>query len=197
MPRTNRLIVVDSAVHITCRGNNKQTLFHCEQDKYCYYGFLRDFKDENGVKIYHYCLMDNHVHFLTWIENGTRLARFMKQVNLAYFSYYAKNYGYCGHLFQGRFASSIINNEQYLLRAGKYIELNPVRAGIVAFPEDYRYSSYSHYAHGRFDVLVTDDPLYTQLSSCLEERRRLYIERLIDEQEFKQKKKIGGRPRKK
>ena len=181
MPRTKRLIPVDSAMHITCRGNNKQNVFQNSADKYCYYGLMRDLKEENHVKLFHYCLMDNHAHIILWLDEHTRLSRFMKQLNLSYYKYFEKSYGHCGHLFQSRFGGAVIDSERYLLQCGKYISLNPVRAGIVSRPEEYRFSSYNHYAYGKFDALITDDPLYVALSDSAEKRQESFIKYIIDE----------------
>jgi len=104
----------------------------------------------------------------------------MKQVNLSYFNYFKKTYGYSGHLWQGRFKSNIIDTDIYLLHCGKYIELNPVRAGVVQMPEEYRFSSYSHYAKGSYDAIITDTPAYLALSNSEEERRKHYLEFVID-----------------
>jgi putative transposase len=104
----------------------------------------------------------------------------MKQVNLSYFVYYKKTYGYSGHLWQGRFKSNIIDTDAYLLQCGKYIELNPVRAGIVTLPEDYRFSSYKHYAKESVDLIITSNPAYMGLSNSTEERRKQYIEFVVD-----------------
>lgn len=104
----------------------------------------------------------------------------MKQLNLCYFNYYKKKYDYSGHLWQGRFKSNIIETDSYLLQCGKYIELNPVRAGIVNLPEEYRFSSYNHYAKGIPDSVVTKNPVYIGLSESSEERRKQYIEFVVD-----------------
>ena len=83
----------------------------------------------------------------------------MKQVNFSYFHYFKRQNKYSGHLWQGRFKNSIIENDSYLLQCGKYIELNPVRAAIVNRPEDYPYSSYKYYAYGKEDKLLTENIL--------------------------------------
>lgn len=180
MPRTKRLIPVNLAMHIISRGNNSQNVFHQEKDKIHYYSLLRNLKGEDKITVFHYCLMNNHIHLIVWLNDQSRLSRFMKQVNLCYFNYYKKIYGYSGHLWQDRFKSNIIDTDSYLLQCGKYIELNPVRAGIVNLPEEYRFSSYSHYAKGVYDPIVTDSPTYLGLSDSLEKRRKRYIEFVVD-----------------
>lgn len=180
MPRTRRLIPVDLAMHIMCRGNNKQSIFNRDVDKIHYYLLLCELKEDNKVGILHYCLMDNHLHLIIWVNMQTKLSRFMKQVNLSYFNYYKKTYSYFGHLWQGRFNSNIIDTDSYLLQCGKYIELNPVRAGIVKSPEEYRFTSYNYYAKGSPDPLITPSPAYLALSGLIEERRKQYTEFVVD-----------------
>lgn len=141
MPRVRRFIPVDSALHIMCRGNNKQNIFNNDSDKLYYWRLLDGLKDENKINIFHYCIMNNHVHLIVWVSCASKLSKFMKQVNLSYFNYYKKLYGYWGHIWQGRYKSNIIETDSYLLHCGKYIELNPVRAGIVTQPCEYAFSS--------------------------------------------------------
>ncbi|MDP2943762.1 MAG: transposase [Candidatus Omnitrophota bacterium] len=181
MPRDKRLVPVDLAMHIMSRGNNRQDIFHDDRDKLFYYSLLQEFKNENKITIFHYCLMDNHIHLILWLSNQAKLSRFMKQINLCYFNYYRKTYGYVGHFWQDRFKSNIIDTDSYLLQCGKYIELNPVRAKMVDFPEEYSFSSYKHYAKGVDDSLVTDDPAYLGFSNDKETRRKQYIDFVIDE----------------
>lgn len=180
MPRAGRLIPIEAALHIMCRGNNRQNIFNREEDKLYYYSLLRDLKDDNNITIFHYCFMDNHLHLIVWLNSQSRISRFMKQINLCYFNYYKKIYGYSGHLWQGRFKSNIIDTDSYLLQCGKYIELNPVRANIVSLPEEYRFSSYSYYAKGIPDAIVTSSPAYIALSDSIENRRGQYIKFVVD-----------------
>jgi len=104
----------------------------------------------------------------------------MKQVNLTYFHYYRKAYGYFGHFWQDRFNSNIIETDPYLLQCGKYIELNPVRAGIVSHPAQYPYSSYRFYAEGRPDSLITPSPAYLGLTDSAADRQKQYVDFVVD-----------------
>jgi len=182
MPRTRRLIPVDLPMHIMCRGNNKQAIFRSDSDKLYYYDLLLDFKDENKVDIMHYCIMVNHIHLLILPNANDMLARFMKQVNLSYFCYFKAKYEFCGHLWQGRFKSSIIDSNSYLMQCGKYIELNPVRAGIVQNPQDYKFSSYRYYALGAKDKLITANPAYLNLGDSLTECRDKYVKFTVNKE---------------
>ena len=104
----------------------------------------------------------------------------MKQVNLTYFHYYRKRYGYFGHFWQDRFKSNVIEMDNYLLQCGKYIELNPVRAGIVNHPGEYQFSSYNFYAKAKADALVSQSPAYLGLSDFALLRQKQYVDFVID-----------------
>lgn len=180
MPRLRRFIPADSVMHIMCRGNNRQRIFNNDNDKLYYWRLLNELKEENKVDIFHYCIMNNHVHLVVWISCASKLSKFMKQLNLSYFSYYKKLYGYCGHIWQGRYKSNIIETDRYLLHCGKYIELNPVRAGITSLPEGYAFSSYRHYALAYPDTLISDSPVFLGLADDSPKRRKQYIAFVVD-----------------
>jgi len=124
--------------------------------------------------------MNNHAHLIVWLTVQSTLSRYMKQVNLSYCRYFQRLYGYSGHLWQGRFKSCFIDKEEYLLQCGKYIELNPVRAGLVRSPEEYKFSSYRYYALGEIDFLLTTDPAYSGLSHSDELKKKRYREFVVD-----------------
>jgi len=180
MPRRRRLIPVDSAMHIMCRGNNKQNVLFRDRDKEHYHSLLDKYRNENRITIFHYCLMNNHVHLIVWLNHQSHLSRFMKQVNLSYFDYCKRNYNYCGHLWQGRFKSNIVDTDSYLLQCGKYIELNPVRVNMVNFPEEYMFSSYNYYANGNHDSILTPNPIFMEFSTTEASRRQQYIDFVVD-----------------
>ena len=192
MPRTRRFIPQGGALHVMCRGNNKQVVFNCDSDKLRYYSLMQELKAENYISILHYCLMNNHVHLVFLLNSLSRISRFMQQLNLKYFVYYKNVYGYVGHLFQGRFKSKIIETSQYLMQCGKYVELNPVRGGLVRFPQEYKFSSYSYYAKGKPDSLLTDDPLYLELSDSAMLRRIRYGDFVVDSNIMKGKDPFIG-----
>ncbi|MCX5707959.1 MAG: transposase [Candidatus Omnitrophica bacterium] len=124
--------------------------------------------------------MNNHIHLIVWLTVASNLSKFMKQLNLMYFNYYKKIHDYCGHVWQGRYKSNIIETEFYLLQCGKYIELNPVRAGIVRLPEEYVFCSYRHYACGKPDAVISDSPIFLGLADHSLERRKRYVEFVVD-----------------
>ncbi len=197
MPRSKRIIPCNAALHAICRGNNRQIVFHNDSDKLKYYTLLKELREENRVDIFHYCFMDNHIHLILFPKSENTLSRFMKQVNLSYFHYYRKRYGYFGHFWQDRFKSNIIEIDSYLLQCGKYIELNPVRAGMVSNPEQYRFSSYSFYAKSEPDSLISPSPAYLGLADSTLQRQKQYIDfvvnnDIINSSELSKKLYIGG-----
>jgi putative transposase len=100
----------------------------------------------------------------------------MKGIDLSYAQHYKRKYDHVGHFWQDRFKSILISRDEYLLACGSYVELNPVRAGVVKDPKDYRWSSYRVYAYGEEDALVDEDPIYWELSNEEPNRRRKYRE---------------------
>ena len=177
MPRTARIAPKEHVYHILTRGNNRQDIFKDERDFKKYIEILKRYKANYKFKLYHYVLMRNHVHLVVeTTEKGGSLAEIMKVINLSYAQYYKNKYKHTGHFWQDRYKSIIISKDDYLLACGSYVELNPVRAKIVADPKDYRWSSYNAYAYSKKDVLIDEHPIYEQLSNDESERRNKYRE---------------------
>ncbi len=175
MPRTARIAPRNHVFHILTRGNNRQDVFMDETDHQQYIEILKRYKERYQFKLYHYVLMKNHVHLvLETLEKGGSLAEIMKGISLSYAQQYKKRYDHIGHFWQDRYKSILISKDQYLLACGSYVELNPVRAGLVRDPGDYRWSSYNAYAYGRGDPLVDEHPIYQGLSQDRAGRRRQY-----------------------
>jgi len=185
MPRTARIFVEEGVFHVIARGNNGQWIFKDSAD-FCFYkDIIAKFKKEQPFNLYHYCLMSNHVHLIIETNKETELSRLMKRINLTYYHYYKKKYGYAGHFWQDRFKSLLIERNEYLLACGLYIERNPVRAKIVKDAEEYPYSSYGYYACGREDNIIERDPVfYEGLNSNekykQEEYKNLMLEKTLD-----------------
>lgn len=164
------------------RGNNKHTVFHEDADFRYYLKLLAKYKALHPFDIYHYCLMPNHTHFLIHTQKAADFAIFMKKLNLAYFHYFNRKYGWVGHFWQGRYKSQPVGKDSYFIQCGKYIELNPVRKGIVDDPNEYRYSSYRHYSQGVRNSLVTDDFIYLDLSESNKEKQNRYGDLVIGDE---------------
>jgi len=174
MPRNGRRASSSGCYHVIIRGNNKQTLFRCAKDFEAFMSRLLEYRAIHPVKLYHYCLMHNHVHLLARSDGLALLGRYMHSVQRSYHHYYRKEYTFFGHLTQGRYHSFAIEDDPYLLECGRYIEKNPVRAGMIAKPEDWPYSSYRVYAFGEREDLIDLSPAYLMLGADQDIRQMLY-----------------------
>ncbi len=181
MPRGPRLLLSQSYYHIMTRGNNLNSVFRNSEDYLQYFKLVKNYKEEHPFNIYHYCLMPNHIHLLVKTNKASDFSTFMKRLNLAYFYYYKKTYGWVGHFWQGRFKSQPVGKDEYFIQCGKYIELNPVRANLAVKLNDYPYSSYNFYAHGSLDELITEDMFYQTLGRTNSQRQKEYQKLLINE----------------
>jgi len=144
MPRNQRVLSKNGTYHVMMRGNERKNLFHDQEDKLRFIETLFAKKEETGFLVYAYCLMDNHVHLLV-TEGPEGLATMMKRINASYAYYFNQKNHRVGHLFQDRFKSEPIEDDRYLLTVIRYIHNNPVKAGLVEKPEQYRWSSYASY----------------------------------------------------
>ena len=140
MPRRARVVFEGVVHHITQRGNYRQNVFEDDSDKRKYVEFIREYSEKYGMKIYAYCLMSNHVHFIAAPVKEDSLAMTFKYANMRYSSYFNKKNKRSGHLWQGRFYSCPLHFE-HSLEALRYVERNPVRAKMVELPWEYRWSS--------------------------------------------------------
>lgn len=174
MPRKPRELVDDGVYHVFNRGNNRRNLFQEKEDFQAFLQELLRAKRKIQGSLYHYCLMTNHYHLLLQIPRGEDLPRLMHQTQLTYARYFKKRYGFVGHLFQERFRSPRIPKESYYLQCGRYIERNPVTAGMVQKAWEYPYSSAAFYAMGSEDPLLTSNFYYQEMGVSEEERRVNY-----------------------
>lgn len=176
MPRIARVLPEEGFLHVFTRGNNKRYIFRKDRDFKIYLELLKKYKELFGLIIYHYALMSNHIHLLCKICAGTDLGKLMQGLELSYSNRYRKRYEFTGQFWQGRYKSNIIENDEYLLRCGLYIERNPVDAGLVKTPELYPWSSYCAYAFGKKDHIIDRNPLFETLGKNDAERRKAYAE---------------------
>jgi putative transposase len=174
MPRVARAIVPDVAVHVIQRGNNRGACFFGGADYVAYLRYLGRFAPRCGCSIHAYCLMTNHVHLLMTPHASDACARLMKSLGQHYVQYVNRARKRSGTLWEGRFRSSLVATERYALACYRYIELNPVRAGLVAVPREYRWSSYRRNAEYDADALLTPHPAFLSLSDDPAARRGQY-----------------------
>lgn len=179
MPRMARVALPHYPHHIVQRGHNRQVIFAEPLDYLRYIETLREFKERFGVEVYAFCLMTNHVHLLLSPRESSSLAKLMKRLGGRQTRYCNRLEGRTGTLWEGRYKSSLVARDNYLLACSRYIEMNPVRARIVADPQDYAWSS-CRYRLGRDGADWIDrDPAYLSLGRDESERRRQYREFLL------------------
>ena len=158
MPRRARVVFEGVVHHITQRGNYRQNVFEDDSDKRKYVEFIREYSEKYGMKIYAYCLMSNHVHFIAAPVKEDSLAMTFKYSNMRYSSYFNKKNKRSGHLWQGRFYSCPLQFE-HALEALRYVERNPVRAKMVELPWEYEWSSAREHVgfNGEIDTSTKDE----------------------------------------
>jgi REP element-mobilizing transposase RayT len=148
MGRSLRIEYPCAYYHVTSRGNERNNIFKNQRDRVKFLSYLESSVIRYGAVIHTYCLMHNHYHLLLETPLGN-LSQIMQHVNGAYTNYFNTKHKRSGHLFQGRFNAILIEADAYLRELSRYIHLNPVRAGIITRPEDYRWSSYADYIDAR------------------------------------------------
>ncbi|WP_173107745.1 transposase [Bacillus sp. KH172YL63] len=140
MPRQARTQSKTGVYHVIVRGVNKQEIFHDDHDRIKYLDLLKRYKSQSGFRMYAWCLMGNHVHLLLK-EESEGISLVMKRVGVSYAFYYHSKYRTAGHLFQDRFKSERVENQKYFLTVARYIHQNPIKAGIVSLPHEWKWSS--------------------------------------------------------
>jgi putative transposase len=160
MPRRPRLLLPDYPLHIVQRGINREPCFFAEEDYQCYLHWLEEAARDCGCAIHAYVLMTNHVHLLLTPAASGAPVRLMQSLGRRYVQYANRQYRRTGSLWEGRYKSSVVQAERYLLACMRYIELNPVPAAMVADPGGYRWSSYRANGLAQPDARLTPHPLY-------------------------------------
>jgi putative transposase len=188
MPRRARIQCGGIPHHIIQRGNNRSACFFSDEDYRFYLGSLGEGAERYGCAVHAYVLMTNHVHLLATPEGDEGLCSLMRYLGSRYVQYINHVYRRSGTLWEGRYKSSLIDSERYLLTCYRYIEMNPVRAGMVAVPADYRWSSYDAHALGSPDDLLRDHSSYLALGEDGATRQAAYRELFrhqVDEEDMK------------
>lgn len=177
MARALRLAMPGVPLHVIQRGNNRSECFRCTEDYERYLRYLADAALRYGCAIHAYVLMPNHVHLLLTPSGADTTSRVMQQLGRRYVRDFNATYGRTGTLWEGRFRSGLIDSERYLLVCQRYIEQNPVRAGMVLDPGEYPWSSYRHHAATTRDPMITEHECYLRIADTAvgraEEYRRL------------------------
>jgi len=160
--------------HVIQRGNNRIVCFASDKDMGIYAHYLCEAASKFGLAIHGWVFMTNHVHLLVTPEEDNSLSLGMQYIGRHYVRYFNQTYRRTGTLFEGRFKSCIVQQSTYFFVCLRYIELNPVRAGMVTDPADYRWSSYGAHAFGRVSKLWMPHQLYLGLGDTNSERRARY-----------------------
>jgi len=174
MARLPRLTLPGYPHHIVQRGNNRQAIFADRTDYEALLGLLDEYSRKFHVAIHSYVLMSNHFHLLATPQTEDGVPQLLQAVGRSYVRLFNKRQQRTGTLWEGRYKSTLIQAERYLLACMVYIDLNPVRAGVVANPADYPWGSYAHYTGRRADKLVTPHPLYWALGNTPFAREQAY-----------------------
>lgn len=176
MPRRARIIVPGNPLHIIQRGNNRQACFFSDDDYLFYLDWLAEYAKSSRCFVHAYVLMTNHVHLLLTPKNADSAGELMKRLGQRYVQYINRSYKRSGTLWEGRFRSCLIQQQDYLFIAQRYIEMNPVRAEMVQHPGEYRWSSYGVNGQGEPSSLIEPHFLYKELGRTPEERQSSYRE---------------------
>jgi putative transposase len=177
MPRPLRPIEDGLVYHVIDRGNSRQDVFHKKGDFEAFLAALADLKERKPFELYGYCLLNNHFHLLIR-PTGAAISRIMQSLLVSHTQRYHKHYRSGGHVWQGRFKSPVIQNDEHLLTVLRYIEANPLRARLVKRGEDYPWSSYRVHGLGESNPLV--DPLisYQEISPYAGVRQAKWADRI-------------------
>lgn len=188
MARPKRVWYEGACYHVMGRGNRRSAIFRKEEDYQLFFHLLRSVQERIPFIVHAYCLMTNHFH----IELTTKevpIWRIMQQVMNYYARTFNQKYGFDGHLFDSRYASSLIEDEVYFLEVSRYIHLNPVKAGMVRQPLDYTHSSYRQYVSGEQadkGFLVDTDRVLGSFRFSAREQYRMFVEGRISHAEQEQ-----------
>jgi putative transposase len=174
MPRQPRFYYPGAVLHVIQRGNDRGDVFTCSNDRRFYLDFLRGASCKHKLQVHAYVLMSNHVHLLVSPQQPHALASTMQALGRSYVGRFNSVHGRTGTLWEGRYRATPVDTEHYLFACYRYIELNPVRAGIALFPHEYRWSSHRANACGDDDAIVTPHASFVALAASMEGRRAAY-----------------------
>lgn len=174
MARLPRLVVPHQPHHVIQRGIDRQAIFRDDEDYRAFLKWLREAARQFKLALHAYVLMPNHVHLLVSPADAAGLGKMMQWIGRYYVPYFNHKYQRVGTLWQGRYRTSVIDSERYFMTCSRYIECNPVRAGLVGDPAHYPWSSYTHHIGVAADPYITEHPLYWSLGNTPFEREAAY-----------------------
>jgi putative transposase len=176
MPRKRRFYLPAVPAPLVQRGHSREPVFFESQDYATYSYWLKEASRKYRVAIHAFVLMTNHVHLLVTPLEGKDISLFMQYIGRRYVPYVNHKYGKSGSLWEGRYKASLVQGDNYFLKVMRYIELNPVRAGMVKLPGHYRWSSFCHNVGIREISFITMHPIYKTLGACSQNRHHAYAE---------------------
>lgn len=174
MPRKPRFVLPGEPQHVIIRGINREPIFYDDADYRYYLSKLKEAIRKHNCNLHAYVLMTNHVHLLLTPETEQGISKTIQMLGRYYVQYFNYTYGRTGTLWEGRYKSTLIDTEQYLLTCYRYIELNPVRAQMVDHPSDYPWSSYRSNATGQANPLIKTHYKYDELGRTGDARQQNY-----------------------
>jgi putative transposase len=174
MPRRPRIHLPGFPIHLVQRGHNRDACFFADDDFFTYQHWLGEALKDTGCALHAYVLMTNHVHLLLTPSEAQSVPKLIISLGRRYVQYINRTYRRTGTLWDSRYKSSLVQAETHLLQCQRYIELNPVRAGMVNDPALYRWSSYRANALGQLDALITPHELFFRIASHEQERQAAY-----------------------
>ena len=194
MPRKKREQSPTGVYHWITRGINRKNLFRQAKDYTFFLHLVGEHAKQFEVQIFHYCLMTNHIHLLIFSPEFDGLVNFSHYLKRRYAYYQSKEYKISGPTFERMYRSKPIGGDVYLLECARYIDRNPLRAGIVQHPSDYAFGSYKTYAEGLPNPLITKSPAYLGLAADDQKRQPLYMDYVLQprpQEEFASSSSIG------
>lgn len=179
MARLPRFVLAGLPHHVVQRGHNRQPIVVDDEDRRTWLSLLRDAAVTHGVSVHAWALIDDHFHLVVTPPSAPALSRMMQALGRRYVGWFNRRHARSGTLWEGRFRAAALEPARWLLPCMRYVELHPVRAGLVAAPSEYGWSSFAHHVGERVDPLVTDHPAYWALGNTPFDRHAAY-RRLID-----------------
>ena len=174
MARRPRIFISGLSHHVIQRGNNRADMFNTDSDYELYLYALNDAAIRFRVAVHGYACMTNHVHLMLTPASADGIPKMMQAVGRRYVYHFNHCHGRTGGLFDGRYRDLIVDTDEYWFTCMRYVELNPVRAGLVSIPDHYRWTSYAAHAFGALDRLVTLHALYLALGPSPELRQEAW-----------------------
>ena len=179
MARSRRRLIAGGIYHVTCRGNRKEPIFLSDGDRIFFLELVKKVTARRRWLIHSYCLMQNHYHLLLETPEAD-LSAGMQTINGEYAQWFNRDYGFVGHVFQGRFHAVLVESDWHLLELTRYIAMNPVRAGLCASPAEWRWSSFCDVIRGPRSSLHTADRVLAFFGAD-EDRARQAFGRFVDD----------------